>query len=296
LLHAIPKTGGNYQLLGFQFFKQFDWTLDKAKEWLKSHPEYGSLQESKKEYTPPRSIEREKLESIIGKRLTDQVVSAAHPDQTTPATRTPGWAEEMLITPDKTKKKERNETLLEAEEAYARFANLPFYSSFSPKPTLAELKEEAQKMAISRLEDELKHSERQIRAYENIENKYRSEVERNVEIQHDYPEYPIVAEKIKQEVAAWMKGHAENFEKIKKAIPFLEEIKSVYEQTLKTRMAASEEQKENVSRMLEETRRFGEKARKIIGELTPLGASLITTFPSSASFVILVLTNCLPYS
>lgn len=91
MLHAIPKTGGNYQLLGFQFFKQFDWTLDKAKEWLKSHPEYGSLQESKKEYTPPRSIEREKLESIIGKRLTDQVVSAAHPDQTTPATRTPGW-------------------------------------------------------------------------------------------------------------------------------------------------------------------------------------------------------------
>lgn len=199
--------------------------------------------------------------------------------------RTPNWVGELLLSADEKTERERNEVLENAASCYAYLAGSSFNWD-SPVLTIKEEQAKAERASIRQLIQKVENLKKWITAYKGIletKQKIIDKIANNIAISSGHY-FNDLSESRQAEIRAeakefFEKGYTEKFEALEKAMPFLDEILTVYQDALKLKQAQQPTEKE----VAETTKRLTEmrkSAVKIIAELEKINQAVIHDRPT----------------
>jgi hypothetical protein len=141
--------------------------------------------------------------------------------------------------------KARSVELVDGEGAFysTGLSPAPMTSGY-PRLTLAESRAKANRMPIEFLKDTVAAIPMQIKAYETAEADRRALAVKDQSSLYDYPNNPDQHAAIMQQADDLIRAYSEvgTFEKMKKAIPHLQELLAMYEDVLKQKIQEQKEQ------------------------------------------------------
>jgi len=197
-------------------------------------------------------------------------------------TRTPNWAQQdaILVTDVEAKtihqidaeierqkveraEKLRNKVILEADDAFYRVYGYPPQRTIEdPMKTLAKERAHAQNKSVNYVKDSIVLFDAKLTAIKNAPEATRKMVIQNQRAQYDFPDNPTQKLEIEKMVEKIMNAYAEFFEKMNKAVPYLEENRAMYQQVLQEKVQLQAAQQAKTPEILKEMEGFSKSAAK----------------------------------
>lgn len=263
-LKAKPESLQPYCYL---FAKARDWDDKKIQAWLVDNPQYAKSAQT------PQPVGITQSTPII-KESVEKAVTV---------TRTPHWAEEdnILVTDVEAKSPEqiqaeierqkteaaeklRSKIVLEGDDAFFRvYGNPPSRIVEIPIKTRDEERARAEKKSVKAIKDIIMSIEQKIAAFKNAPETKREIVLRNLRSQYDYPDNPRQKLETQKNLDEIMEAYSETFEKMAKAIPHIEEIKTIYQQVLEEKVKTEAVQQAKMPETLNQMAKLSKSAAKV---------------------------------
>jgi len=204
-------------------------------------------------------------------------------------TRTPGWVAEnaIVLTDLETKSSEqieaeftqqkleaveklRSATVLEGDDACAQIYQFSSRIVESPIKTLKEERKRAEKKTIESLTNILVTLGGKIAAYKGAPEAARKNAVNSRRPLFGFPENPTQKSEIEKNVEEAIAAYGETFKKMEKAIPYLEEVKQVYEEVLAEKEKLNAEQQAKIPKTLKEMENLSKEAGKLYPKIQKL--------------------------
>lgn len=267
MLGHQPTTDGNQDVNAYFREKYGSDNLEQVQTKLEQARARGELPPSQPVRTVEKIIEKEVL-----------------------TTRTPNWAQEdnILVTGVESKTQEqitaeiqkrqaeaaerlRSKIMIEGdEEFFFIYGRPPQRTVEIPVKTLAEERARAEKKSGNAIKELIFSINARIAAIKNARTAKREMIARNHRSLYDYPDNPTQKVEIQKTTDGIMQASTESFEKMDKAVPYLEEIKEMYEQVLDEKIKTEAVQQAKMPQTLKEMEKLTKEAAKLYSKVVKL--------------------------
>lgn len=197
----------------------------------------------------------------------------------------PAWMIEERRTAEQKAQIEREDALNAFWETYSHLSGKMGCMTFTPLPTLAELKAKVLKKTIEQIKNGIASTERLVQwAEELTEQKHRQVVEMvltnhnhpaNFDWEHDTFISEDARQRIRSEIAEKETyAFTKPLRKINRGLPYVKEILAVYREALLEKEKILEQQRASVEPKLKELEKLSKTAAKVLRDIEKLGAEL----------------------
>ena len=210
-------------------------------------------------------------------------------------TRTPDWAQHdnILVTDVQAKTPEqidaeiaakkleaaeklRNKIILECDDSFCQVYGRPAERTVQdPIRTLKEERTKAEKMSIPYNKDSIFSLDQKLVATKNAPEAAKKMAIQNQRSQYDFPDNPTQAAEIAKMVEKIMAAYQESFEKMNKAVPYLEETRAMYQAVLAEKVQLQAAQLAKTPETLEEMQGLSKSAEKWYPKIMKLSAEYL---------------------